>query len=69
MSGSKTMREAPGPVDEDAASRGLTREDRSGLSMDAWEPSLLRHMLHALGRDRPADPGPEREQRLSKILE
>ncbi|HEX6996507.1 MAG TPA: hypothetical protein VF322_00075 [Gammaproteobacteria bacterium] len=35
---------------EDTALRALTREDRAKLDIDAWEPSLLRHMLNAQGR-------------------
>ncbi|HEY8519750.1 MAG TPA: hypothetical protein VIN61_06700 [Gammaproteobacteria bacterium] len=35
---------------EDTALRALTREDRAKLEIDAWEPSLLRHMLQAQGR-------------------
>jgi len=32
---------------EDTAMRSLSKEERRRLSIDAWEPSLLRHMLEA----------------------
>lgn len=32
---------------EDSAIRGLSKEEIRRLSIDAWEPSLLRHMLEA----------------------
>ena len=32
---------------EDTALTSLTAEDREKLSMDAWEPSLLRNLLKA----------------------
>lgn len=32
---------------EDTAMRSLSKEERARLSMDAWEPSLLRHLLRA----------------------
>jgi hypothetical protein len=35
---------------EDTALRSLTREERARLSIDAWEPSLLRKLLQAEGR-------------------
>jgi hypothetical protein len=35
---------------EDTAVRQLTPEDRARLSMDAWEPSLLRKLLQAQGK-------------------
>jgi len=35
---------------EDTALRSLSAEDRSKLSMDAWEPSLLRKLLKAQNR-------------------
>jgi len=69
MSGSKTGREPTGAAGEDTALRGLTYEDRRRLSMDAWEPSLLRHMLRALGRDRQAHAEPGSKQASSEPLE
>lgn len=36
--------------EDDTAIRCLTREERAKLSIDAWEPSLLRHMLRAEDR-------------------
>lgn len=38
------------PGDEDTAMRSLSEEERAKLSMDAWEPSLLRHLLTAENR-------------------
>lgn len=32
---------------EDSAIRGLSQDEIRRLSIDAWEPSLLRHMLEA----------------------
>jgi len=32
---------------EDTAMRSLSKDERKRLSIDAWEPSLLRHMLEA----------------------
>lgn len=32
---------------EDTATRCLSKDERRRLSMDAWEPSLLRNMLKA----------------------
>jgi hypothetical protein len=37
------------PVD-DTALRSLSKTDRKKLSMDAWEPSLLRKLLSAQNR-------------------
>ncbi len=33
--------------DDDTLIRGLSHEDRARLAIDAWEPSLLKHMLRA----------------------
>lgn len=44
--------EAESEPGDDTLLRGLTREDRAKLSMDAWEPSLLRKLLRAHGRFR-----------------
>ena len=35
---------------EDTAVRSLSKADRARLGMDAWEPSLLRHLLRSLTR-------------------
>ncbi len=35
---------------EDTAIRSLSREERKRISMDAWEPSLLRRLLSAQNR-------------------
>lgn len=32
---------------DDTALRSMSKEDRAHLCMDAWEPSLLRKLLHA----------------------
>jgi hypothetical protein len=42
-----TSRPGSSDVGEDSILRRLTREDRAKLSMDAWEPSLLRHLMKA----------------------
>ena len=34
------------PID-DTAIRSLSKEERARLSMDSWEPSLLRNLLRA----------------------
>jgi hypothetical protein len=47
--GRKRVRNAPAQL-EDTALRSLTREDRKHLSMDSWEPSLLRKLLSAQNR-------------------
>lgn len=39
--------EEPNPPLEDTAMRSLTPEERKRLSIDSWEPSLLRHLLRA----------------------
>jgi hypothetical protein len=47
----------PGPQREpdspgnDTLIRGLTREQRARLVIDAWEPTLLRNLLQAEGRE------------------
>jgi len=38
------------PPAEDTALRSLDAEERASLSMDAWEPSLLRKLLKAQHR-------------------
>lgn len=35
---------------DDTAIRALNEQDRSKLDIDSWEPSLLRHMLKAVGK-------------------
>ena len=35
---------------EDTALRVLSKQDRAKLSMDSWEPSLLRNLLKAQNR-------------------
>lgn len=40
----------PDPSSEDTAMRSLTQEERKRLSIDSWEPSLLRHLLKAENR-------------------
>jgi hypothetical protein len=41
---------------EDTAIRCLSKEERAKLSIDSWEPSLLRRLLRAANRlpDKPA---------------
>ena len=40
----------PDATHEDTALRSLSKADRKQLSMDAWEPSLLRKLLTAQNR-------------------
>lgn len=54
--GSQWLKRAPVPprrrkpeLDETAL-RSLTREERRQISMDSWEPSLLRKLLSAQDR-------------------
>lgn len=50
---SQWLKRSPRPRDrqppgrEDTAIRSLSREERKQISMDAWEPSLLRKLLSA----------------------
>jgi len=48
----KQTPQKPRPRDshEDTAVRSLSKADRKKLSMDAWEPSLLRKLLSAQNR-------------------
>jgi hypothetical protein len=46
-------RREPDSPGNDTLIRGLTREQRARLVIDAWEPSLLRNLLQAEGRDLP----------------
>jgi len=39
--------ETDGEPIEDTAIRSLSKDEIKRLSIDAWEPSLLRHMLEA----------------------
>lgn len=39
--------EAEGKPLDDTAMRSLSKDELKRLSIDAWEPSLLRHMLEA----------------------
>lgn len=39
--------DADGTPLEDTAMRSLSKDEIKRLSIDAWEPSLLRHMLEA----------------------
>lgn len=46
----KAVASKTGSVDErieDSAIRSLSRDEIKRLSIDAWEPSLLRHLLEA----------------------
>lgn len=50
-----TRRKAPGEgvePHEDTAMRSLSKDEIKRLSIDAWEPSLLRHMLEAQNKIR-----------------
>jgi hypothetical protein len=47
---------------EDTAIRCLSKEERAKLSIDSWEPSLLRRLLRAANRlpEKSAKRGPNR---------
>ena len=42
-----STRDTAGQAVEDTAMRSLSKDEIKRLSIDAWEPSLLRHMLEA----------------------